>query len=105
MILNAMIGAPELMLILVAGGIILSTVIFSIWGYKEGKKREIGATAGFLLGFFISWIGIIIVYISPKNDRKQLFDIPSQLKRYKDLLDSGAISEDEYVKQKARLLQ
>ena len=42
-------------------------VIFIIWATIVGHNK--GRTlAGFLLGFFLSWIGLIIIYVmSPKN--------------------------------------
>jgi hypothetical protein len=42
-------------------------VIFIIWATIVGHNK--GRTlAGFLLGLFLSWIGLIIIYVmSPKN--------------------------------------
>ena len=72
-----------------------------------GAKRNIGATAGFFLGLFIGIFGLIIVLCSDKKQDLSYFQspsVPDQLKKYKDLLDSGAITEAEYNVQKDRLL-
>lgn len=72
-----------------------------------GRNREVGATAGFFWGLFMGAIGLIIVLCSNKLTNEvytQYESIPDQLKKYKDLLDSGAINEVEYNIQKGKLL-
>jgi hypothetical protein len=96
-------GAPELI-------IILLVIAFSAWGYRAGAKRTIGAVPGLLLGFLLSFIGIIIIYCFPLQQSEpfqpQAYSSPAdELKKYKDLLDSGAINEYEYNIQKARILK
>lgn len=94
-------------------GFLFSLIIlglFGMWGYNAGKTRKIGSTVGLLLGLFLNIIGIVIVLISPKADGSQggVFtpaESPAdQLKKYKDLLDSGAITEAEFAVQKRRIL-
>jgi hypothetical protein len=42
-------------------------LIFIIWATIVGSRKG-RALVGFLLGFFLSWIGLIIIYlISPKS--------------------------------------
>ena len=42
-------------------------VIFIIWATIVGNNKG-RPLAGFLLGLFLSWIGLIIIYVmSPKN--------------------------------------
>jgi hypothetical protein len=84
-------------------------IIFPVWGYKAGSNRTIGPTAGLVLGLFLNWIGIIIVYCTPRINEQKLYNFPNQssadeLKKYKELLDSGTITETEYQIQKARIL-
>ncbi|HEY4326147.1 MAG TPA: SHOCT domain-containing protein [Mucilaginibacter sp.] len=93
-------GAPELI-------ILLYVAAFAAWGYRAGAKRNIGQTAGLFLGLFLNFVGIIIVYCSKRMDDQPYYSpepVTDQLKKYKDLLDSGAINEAEYNIQKAKLL-
>lgn len=89
---------------------ILFGFIFAIICMSVGENRDIGRTAGFWLGFFLGLIGLIIVLCSPKIVERPYIpprprdSIPDQIKKYKDLLDSGAITENEYNIQKNKLL-
>ncbi|SEP42461.1 SHOCT domain-containing protein [Mucilaginibacter sp. OK283] len=101
------IGAPEIILIIIAfGGM---WFIPAIWGYNAGSKRTIGSVGGLLLGLFLSIFGVIIVYCTRRIDEKPFYGFPNQspadeLQKYKQLLDSGAITENEYNIQKGRIL-
>jgi hypothetical protein len=83
-------------------------VPFGLVCYFVAIKRYIGGTAGFFLGFFLGPVGLIVVLCSNKKEPAFPFfpfeSIHDQLKKYKDLLDSGAITEAEYNLQKSRLL-
>lgn len=94
-------GAPELIVLIII-------IIFSLWGYNAGAVRRIGGIAGLFLGMFLSLIGIIIIMISPRLEIEQNYTATSaadELKKYKELFDSGAITEYEYNLQKAKLLK
>ena len=82
--------------------------IFGIPSAIIGSYKKIGAFNGFLLGLFLNIIGLIIVICqSPKNANKPIVlneSIPDQLKKYKDLLDSGALTQEEFERQKAGIL-
>jgi len=100
------LGAPEIILIIIALGLLL---LFPIWGYNAGSKRTVGPVGGLFLGLFLGLIGIIIVYCTNSVDEPRPFYPPSQsaadeLQKYKQLFDSGAITEAEYNTQKARIL-
>jgi len=74
-----------------------------------GKKRVIGAAGGMLLGLFLNLLGIIIIYCTNKVDNEAFLkykglSAADEIKKYKDLLDSGAITQAEYSRQKARIL-
>jgi hypothetical protein len=74
-----------------------------------GRKRYIGGTWGFVLGFFLGPIGMAVVFCSNINEPDISFpvkveSIPDQIRKYKELLDAGAISEAEYDQQKTKLL-
>ena len=40
-------------------------VAFGYWGMKVVTKKGHAAWLGFVLGFFVSWVGIIICYVLP----------------------------------------
>ncbi len=64
-----------------------------------------GYEGGFAWGFFLNLIGIIIVVFRKENQQKnETGDIAEALLKYKRLLDSGAITEREYLLQKYKLL-
>lgn len=101
------IGAPE---IIILGIILFFYLIFPIWGYMAGKKRTAGPILGLLLGVFLNIVGIIIIYCTPKVNEQPFYDFQAEsrkadeLQKFKQLLDSGAITEEEYQTQKARIL-
>lgn len=99
------LGAPEIIVILMFFGIY---AIFPVWGYVAGSKRSIGAAGGLLLGFFLSLLGIIIVYCTRRTDYPanpfSTLSNADELAKYKRLLDSGAITDAEYQLQKEKLL-
>lgn len=100
------LGAPEIILILTA---LLLLLIFPVWGYRAGSKRTIGGAGGLLLGVFFNLLGVAIVYCTSKIDEKKLYNFPGHspaddLQKYKQLLESGAITEAEYNIQKSKIL-
>ena len=100
------LGAPEIILILIVFG---GWFGFAAWGYYAGAKRTIGSTAGLLLGLVLGLIGILIVYCTRKIEDQQFYSFPpmsaaDELQKYKQLLDSGAITEAEYNYKKSQIL-
>ncbi len=95
-------GAAELIILIIV-------VLFSWWGYNAGSRRTIGGTAGLFLGMFLSLLGIIIISFWPRLESQQYFvsnqSPADELKKYKELFDSGVITEVEYNTQKAKLLK
>jgi len=81
--------------------IVLHSLALGIAGYFVGSKREIGPIAGGFLGL-LGIIGLIIVLVSP---RKESIPFSVQVQRYKELLDSGTITEAEYNHLKGRLIE
>lgn len=100
------LGATEIILLIIALGI---WMIPAVWGYIEGTKRTIGGGVGLILGLFLSFLGVIIVYCTKRTDTtpSNKFVYPSsadELHKYKKLLESGAITQQEYDLHKAKLL-
>ncbi|WP_426669333.1 SHOCT domain-containing protein [Mucilaginibacter sp. McL0603] len=102
------LGAPEIILILIVLGLF---ALFPVWGYRAGSKRTVGPVGGLLLGLFLGLIGIIIIYCTgttkvydPNLYNYQDQSTADELQKYKQLFDSGAITEAEYNVQKGRLL-
>jgi hypothetical protein len=90
------IGLLEPAHIIVIFIFLLSVVCCPIWGYKAGAQRTIGSIGGMVLGFFFNLLGILIVYCTKKVEKKQpdnFIDRADELQKYKQLLDSGAITE------------
>jgi hypothetical protein len=84
-------------------------IVCPIWGYRAGAKRSIGAVGGLFLGLFLGLLGILIIYCTRRVDQKPLYNFPGsspadELQKYKQLFDSGAITEAEYVAQKTKIL-
>lgn len=101
------IGAPEL--ILIALVFFSGPFGFAGWGYHAGAKRTIGSTGGMLLGFFLGLAGVLIVYCTGKTDDGEFNYHPhtsaaDEIQKYKQLLDSGAITEAEYNRKKEEIL-
>lgn len=90
-----------------------------------GSDKSIGFWGAFLISIILSpLIGLIVVVLSnskqdvpptvinnnipippkPSNDEPAL-DLPDRIKKFKDLLDAGAITQEEYDIQKKRLLE
>ena len=82
--------------------VILHSLVFGAACYFIGAQREIGPLAGAFLGIILGTIGLIIVLCS---SRKQTLPFNVQIQRYKDLFDSGTITENEYNHLKGRLIE
>ena len=61
----------------------------------------------FWLGFFLTFIGILIISLQPDQEQtrqNQRLSNASDLLSYKKLLDEGAITEEEFQRIKRKLL-
>jgi hypothetical protein len=90
---------------------LILVIPLTIWGYRAASKRKIGAGMGMLLSIIFGLLGIAIIYSSSKKDDKigerkhyAVENAADQLKKFKDLLDRGAITEAEYNIQKEKIL-
>lgn len=73
--------------------LLIYSIIFGIWGYNQGARRQIGNTSGFFLGFFLGLLGVIIVlcsekirYYSPANPA------PSKPDNYAQIMDNPVMA-------------
>jgi len=80
-----------------------------ILGYKIGAKRITGSVVGLLAGLCFSYLGVIVLYFMPRKTwatypQFQNYSVADEIKKFKELADSGAITEQEYQLQKVKLL-
>lgn len=90
-------------------GCLIGLVAFPIIGSNMGARRNMGSTNGALLGLFLGLIGIVIISCYPTIEYTPPTPMPKisgadELKKYKELLDSGAINEVEYNIKKGEIL-
>ncbi len=74
-----------------------------IAGYKKHKYRTAITIINLFTGWtIVGWIGLLIWVLMPENQIK--IDYTEQLMRLSELKNSGAITENEFEKEKAKLL-
>jgi hypothetical protein len=111
--------------------IFLVWTVCVVIGYSLGKERTIGTGGALLLSIFLGVIGVIIILCFPKKDEeemKKLFykvsvakaigtidtdtmkdvmkneDVATELKKWYDLKEMGAITAEEFEERKKALL-
>lgn len=94
------IGAPELGIILL---LLIPAVIFGCIAQNFGKKKGYGEGICFAAGFALGIIGLIIVLLLPDKNADAQSKLDDLLK-YKQLFDSGAITQEEFEAKKKELL-
>ena len=98
-----------------AGIILLVYLIFiaiiigvgCLWGWAVNKviKSKGYDENWFWWGFFLGWIALVIALIKPQNNNIENNTKFDEVKKYKELLDSRIITEDEFNKKKEELLK
>lgn len=68
-----------------------------------GKKKGYSYGAFFALGFFLAIIGVVIALVV-QDKRSNMADAADGVLKYKQLLDEGIISQEEFDKRKNALL-
>ena len=92
-------GVPELTIVL------MPAIICGIVCYMLGKKKGYSPAAFGVMGFFLAVIGVIIALVIPdKNDSRHQAAAADSLIKYKELLDKGVITQEEFEKKKNNLL-
>ena len=84
---------------------LVMSIIFGCIANVINTKK--GYDGGFAWGFLLWIIGVIIVGCRPeKNNSRNSAKITEadEIKKYKELLDSGAITQEEYDSKKKQLL-
>lgn len=101
----------------IEGIVIIIGVIYVIPGcimgcITDSMNRKKGYNSGFSWGFFLGIIGIIVVACRPFNNANtnnrtivtQQRSMADEIAKYKQLLDSGAITQEEYEAKKKQIL-
>ena len=81
----------------VSFGIYIAIIVACV---KNGNKKGYETYVGLLLGIFLALIGLIIVLCLP--DKKA--EATGQLLKYKQLLDQGVITQEEFDIKKMELM-
>lgn len=112
------------------GGLIIFYLLLSLLcafgGYSLGKERQIGETAGLLIGLFFGVIGIIIILFLPKlpseekaesfrspivsyervaEEKNKNYNTADELIKWHELKEKGVISEEEFEVKKRELMR
>lgn len=95
------IGGPEIAIVL----LIALWVVSGFIAKGIGEKKGYGAGLSFCAGFFLFILGIIIMAVLPdKSGKEKAVTSADALLKYKELLDAGAISQEEFDVKKKELL-
>lgn len=95
------IGGPEIAIVL----LIALWVVSGFIAKGIGEKKGYGAGLSFCAGFFLFILGIIIMAVLPdKSGKEKAVTSAEALLKYKELLDAGAISQEEFDAKKKELL-
>lgn len=95
------IGGPEIAIVL----LIALWVVSGFIAKGIGEKKGYGAGLSFCAGFFLFILGIIIMTVLPdKSGKEKAVTSADALLKYKELLDAGAISQEEFDAKKKELL-
>ncbi len=75
----------------------ISRMVVKSKGYTSKENH------GFAWGFWLTWIGLIVC--ACKANKNAANSNSDELLKYHQLLENGAITQEEYEKQKQRLLK
>lgn len=90
-------NVPELILL----GIVLACALIA---KGIGEKKGYGAGLSFCAGLFLGPLGIIIMAVVPDKSGQNTIASADALVKYKQLLDDGAITQEEFDAKKKELL-
>lgn len=91
--------------------VIILWFVFSMLVGAVAKNRKLGEWPGFFLALLLSpVIGLLIALVSPRKEVPVIYNnyTPSeadQIKKIYKLKESGAITDEEFIAMKAKLLK
>jgi predicted MFS family arabinose efflux permease len=94
------VGVPEVLIILISIGI---AIAFGFICKSQAAKKGYSETGFFCLGFFLGVIGLLIAFLIPSKQSEAVSNADGLLK-YKELLDKGVITKEEFEAKKKELL-
>lgn len=95
-------GVPEMFVLS-----LVFAIIFCAASLKVGSSKGYSPALCGVVGFFLGLIGLIIVAVLPNKNIDKAFAQSSgadSLLKYKQLLDQGVISQDEFDRKKKEIL-
>lgn len=97
-------GIPELTITFLPA--LICGIVCCVICYMLGKKKGYSPAGFALMGFFLAVIGLIIALVLPnKNDGRHQAATADSLFKYKELLDKGVITQEEFEQKKTELLK
>ena len=96
------LGTPEVSFIYILLFLVLA-VVFGCLGSGIGKSKGYSGSLCFVAGLFLGIIGLIVVLLLPNKKLKTNVSAEDLL-NYKKLLDSGAITQEEFDAKKKELI-
>lgn len=94
-------GIPELMFIAIP---LVVSIICCVVSAGQAEKKGYSRLAFGLLGFFLGVIGLIIALLLPNRKMAESANAADSLMKYKQLLDQGVITQEEFERKKQELL-
>ena len=95
-------GGAELIIMMIPALII--GLICGFVSKSQAAKKGYSEAAFFCLGFFLGIIGLIIALVLPSKQSEAISNADGILK-YKELLDKGVITQEEFEQKKNELLK
>lgn len=96
------LGLPEFLTLMVP---LIAFFICGLIAKGIGKKKGYGSVLSFCAGFFLTILGIVIMAVVPdKSGKEKVVTSADALLKYKQLLDAGAISQEEFETKKKELM-
>ena len=96
-------SAPSITVVVVVVLIIVVAIACAVASMKIAEKKGYSKPGFFLLGLILDVLGLAIALCVPSR-REPAIDKADQILKYKELLDRGAITQEEFDQKKRELL-